>query len=417
VPVTVRIRNVQSIRDATLRVEGFTVVTGPNNSGKTASQRAVRGVFTNASPGPLVRHGESHLTVDLTFGDGRTVKWEKGEKVNRYTVDGKVLSTVGRGAPAEVTALGVGEVKAGSDRLWPQIAEQFGGVLFLVDRPGSVVAEALSDVDKVGRFTEALRLAESDRRSVGAELKVRRADLLAAEQELAGFDALPAATLRVELAEQALADAESAGADLGVLHDLYARKQAANQEISHLSAAPVGVVPTPDEVSFVEGVCSRVLEASRLLGERTRYLREVERLTQASNAVVVPDAHSANNTMSEMGVLRGLFDRLASARAREEQAQRNHDGATRLVKVPSSEVFARVDKVKGILADMANYAARRNTARAELATATRELETVKKNLALLTEEVGTLLGDRGECPVCHTVCGTGAGGPRSPANG
>lgn len=415
--VTVRIRNVQSIRDATLRVEGFTVVTGPNNSGKTASQRAVRGVFTNASPGPLVRHGESHLTVDLTFGDGRTVKWEKGEKVNRYTVDGKVLSTVGRGAPAEVAALGVGEVKAGSDRLWPQIAEQFGGVLFLVDRPGSVVAEALSDVDKVGRFTEALRLAESDRRSVGAELKVRRADLLAADQELAGFDALPNTASQVAQAEQALAEAAGVGTDLGVLHDLSARKQAANQEISRLSTAPVGVVPTPDEVFFVGSVRFQAHEVSRLSGERTRYLREVERLTQVSSAVVVPDTYSANNTMSEIAVLRGLFDRLASARAREERAQRNHDGAARRVKVPSSEVFARVDKAKVILADMANCATRRSTARAELATATRELEAVKKNLALLTEEVGTLLGDRGECPVCHTFCDTGAGVPHPPANG
>ena len=413
--VTVRIRNVQSIRDATLRVEGFTVVTGPNNSGKTASQRAVRGVFTNASPGPLVRHGESHLTVDLTFGDGRTVKWEKGEKVNRYTVDGKVLSTVGRGAPAEVAALGVGEVKAGSDRLWPQIAEQFGGVLFLVDRPGSVVAEALSDVDKVGRFTEALRLAESDRRSVGAELKVRRADLLAAEQELAGFDALPTATSQVEQAEQALAEAESAGADLGVLHDLSARKQAANQELSHLSTAPVGVVPTPDEVFFVEGVRSRVLEASRLLGERTRYLREVERLAQVSS-VMLPHSRDALALMSSTRDLQAMLDRLVSAQKQGERAQQNHAGAS-TVKVPSSEVFARVDKAKGILADMANYAARRNTARADIATATRELETVKKNLALLTEEVGTLLGDRGECPVCHTFCDTGAGGQHSPADG
>lgn len=416
-PVTVRIRNVQSIRDATLRVEGFTVVTGPNNSGKTASQRAVRGVFTNASPGPLVRHGESHLTVDLTFGDGRTVKWEKGEKVNRYTVDGKVLSTVGRGAPAEVAALGVGEVKAGSDRLWPQIAEQFGGVLFLVDRPGSVVAEALSDVDKVGRFTEALRLAESDRRSVGAELKVRRADLLAAEQELAGFDTLPGAASQVGQAEQALADAASTGADLKVLHDLSARKQAANQEISHLSAAPVGVVPTTDEVFLVEGVRSRVLEASRLLGERTRYLREVERFAQVSSLVSVPDVLSALMSKSDLAGLSGLFDRLTSARAQGDRAQRNRDGATSLVKVPSSEVFDRVSRAKDMLADMANCSIRNNNARAELAAATRELEAAKKNLALLTEEVGTLLGNRGECPVCHTFCDTGAGGQHSPASG
>lgn len=400
-PVTVRIRNVQSIRDATLRVEGFTVVTGPNNSGKTASQRAVRGVFTNASPGPLVRHGESHLTVDLTFGDGHTVKWEKGEKVNRYTVDGKVLTTVGRGAPAEVTALGVSEVKAGSDRLWPQIAEQFGGVLFLVDRPGSVVAEALSDVDKVGRLTEALRLAESDRRSVGAELKVRRADVLTAEQELADFDTLPAVSLQVEQAEQALLDVTSTGAEATVLLDLSTRKSAADQELSHLSSAPVGCVPTQDEVSFAEGVRFRVTETWGLLSEHTRLKAEVESLSQVSS-VVVPDSQDAMVFMSSTRDLQVMLDRLVSAQKQNERAQQHHAGAG-TVKVPSSEVFVRLDKAKGIISDMAGVVSRRKTALTDLSTARRELSDAVRNLDLLTEEVGTLLGDRGECPVCRTV--------------
>lgn len=412
-PVTIRIRNVQSIRDATLRVEGFTVVTGPNNSGKTASQRAVRGVFTNASPGPLVRHGESHLTVDLTFGDGHTVKWEKGEKVNRYTVDGKVLSTVGRGAPAEVTALGVHEIKAGSDRLWPQIAEQFGGTLFLVDRSGSVVAEALSDVDKVGRFTEALRLAESDRRSVGAELKVRRADLFAAEQELAGFDTLPGAVSQVERAEQALAEAESAGADLGILRALFNRKQAADVDIALLSSAPVDLVPK--DASFAQDARTQAQDVARLVVEHARLSRETKRLAPI-HSLVVPDPKPALDLAPELADLRAILGRLTAARAQRDRAQRHNEGAA-LVALTPSEVFARVSKAGGILADMANCVTRRGAARTELATATRDLEAAKKNLALLTEEVNTLLGDRGECPVCHTFCDTGAGGPHSPANG
>lgn len=414
-PVTVRIRNVQSIRDATLRVEGFTVVTGPNNSGKTASQRAVRGVFTNASPGPLVRHGESHLTVDLTFGDGRTVKWEKGEKVNRYTVDGKVLSTVGRGVPPEVTALGVGEVKAGSDRLWPQIAEQFGGVLFLVDRPGSVVAEALSDVDKVGRFTEALRLAESDRRTVGAELKVRRADVLTAEQELARFDALPTVTSQVGQAEQALSEADRAEAEASVLLGLSARKTRATEEITRLALAPVGCVPTPDTVLVVGRARAASEGVSQLRDRYVTLKAEVERLAHA-RTLVVPESQETVLLQSRLRDMRSLFDRLTSAHRVAERARRQHEGAA-AVAVPSPEFFARVNKAHGILSEMAGFSFRRRAASVEVDTATRELEAAKKNLALLTEEVGTLLGDRGECPVCHTFCDTGAGGSHSPADG
>jgi len=401
-PVSVRIRNVQSIRDASLRVEGFTVVTGPNNSGKTASQRAVRGVFTNASPGPLVRHGASHLTVDLAFDDGPTVKWEKGEKVNRYTVDGKVLSTVGRGAPPEVASLGIKEIKAGSDRLWPQIAEQFGGVLFLVDRPGSVVAEALSDVDKVGKLTEALRLAESDRRSVTAELKVRRADVLGAEQTLTAFDALPSAASQVEAAEQALADVEGLEGDLNVLLGFVRRAQAATRERTFLSAAPLGCVPTQEEVSSLEEARRRTQELARLAGERARLLAEVARLSQVG-AVTVPDTLGATAYGKACADLRALFDRLTRAREQHRQARQDH-GSASTVRVPSAEVFARVDKVKGILSDMAAQVTRRKAALQELDAATRELEAARKNLAAKQREVTELLGDLGECPTCSTVC-------------
>lgn len=197
-PFRVRVRNFQSIKDATIRVSGLTVITGPNNSGKTAALRAVRGAFTNAPAGPLVRKGEAHLTVDLSFDDGHTLTWEKGNEkpegkgkaINRYVLDGKALEGVGRGVPPEVEALGVREISAGSDGLWPQIARQFDGTLFLVDRPGSVVAEALSDVERVGKLSDALRASESDRRTIASEIKVRRADMTRLQERAQKFDGL-----------------------------------------------------------------------------------------------------------------------------------------------------------------------------------------------------------------------------------
>ena len=183
--VQVRVQNFQSIADASVSIDGLTVVTGANNSGKTAFMRAIRGVFTNAPPGPLVRHGCAHLSVALTFDDGTSVLWEKGwekpgrkgKTINRYTVNGKQIATVGRGVPPEVESLGVREISAASDRVWPQIAQQFDGTLFLVNRPGSAVAEALSDVERVGALSSALKASEKDRRSANAELKVRRKDV------------------------------------------------------------------------------------------------------------------------------------------------------------------------------------------------------------------------------------------------
>ena len=105
--VQVRVQNFQSIEDASVTIDGLTVVTGANHSGKTAFMRAIRGVFTNAPPGPLVRHGCAYLSVSLVFDDGTSVLWEKGwekpgrkgKTINRYTVNGKQIATVGRGVP------------------------------------------------------------------------------------------------------------------------------------------------------------------------------------------------------------------------------------------------------------------------------------------------------------------------------
>lgn len=185
--VTVRVKNFQSIKDAELKISGLTVITGPNNSGKTAFLRAIRGLFTNAPSGPLVRQGEQNLSVYMMFDDGNSVFWEKG-KVNQYTVNGKTLSSVGRGVPPEVEALGVREIVAGSEKIWPQVARQFDGTLFLVDRPGATMAEALSDVERVGKLSDALRSCDSDKRSVNLEIKIRREDVAKAKNRLKDFD-------------------------------------------------------------------------------------------------------------------------------------------------------------------------------------------------------------------------------------
>ena len=133
--VRIRVRNFQSIEDAEVEVSGLTVVTGQNNSGKTALMRAVRGVFENSGGDAFVRHGTDALAVHLDFGDA-DVTWTKGPKVKpTYIVGGKTINP-GRSVPDEVTSLGVAPVQAGSGEAWPQIAPQFTGQVFLLDLPG-----------------------------------------------------------------------------------------------------------------------------------------------------------------------------------------------------------------------------------------------------------------------------------------
>ena len=110
---TLRIQDFQSLKDVEIEVQGLTVVTGQNNSGKSACVRAAFGAFTNTPGTKYVRHGAEHTSVSMEFSDGQILKWEKGSGVNRYTLNGKVLNKVGRSAPEEISCLGVQPLSVG----------------------------------------------------------------------------------------------------------------------------------------------------------------------------------------------------------------------------------------------------------------------------------------------------------------
>ena len=65
----IQVKNFQSIKKAEVEVKGLTVITGPNNIGKSALARAISGVFSNLKGNSFVRKGESHCEVEVEFED------------------------------------------------------------------------------------------------------------------------------------------------------------------------------------------------------------------------------------------------------------------------------------------------------------------------------------------------------------
>jgi DNA repair ATPase RecN len=198
--IKVRVQNFQSIKDATLVVDGFTAITGPNNTGKSAFLRALQGLFRNTRGSSFVRHGATHCTVCVTFEDGKSVTWEKGKSVNRYRIDAEDwLEKVSHGVPEPVVdVLRVHAVDIGATTVWPQVGEQFNGQVFLLDKPGSVLAEAISDVERVGRLNKALTVSESDRRKVRSKLQLRKQDEEQVQLALVKFRGLDAVGQEIE---------------------------------------------------------------------------------------------------------------------------------------------------------------------------------------------------------------------------
>ena len=403
-PIRAHIKDFQSIKDSVVIIDGLTVITGQNNSGKTAVMRAILGLFTNAPAGPLVRYGSAYLMVELTFDDGTVVKWEKGwEKpnqkggtVNRYYINGVLLSSVGRGAPPEIESLGVCPIQAASDRVWPQVAQQFDGTLFLINRPGSAVAEALSDVEKVGKLTRALKLSEKDRRANNNELTVRRKDVEALKTEALKYEGLEDVSTRVGglvLQESQLEAFELQIAQTVVLHRSLLTVQG---QVKALRDFDPRIVPDQKCAVRVDRH-SKLIDAVKILQARLgQAAGDVEQLASFDPSIVPP--LTASQTVQELSgslsEVQSLLDRLESA---SKEVRLFHGS------VPTIPDGAEAEALRSRIKMARSLWGRLQEALEEVQRIERESQELETEYGEARQEVFTLLGDLGECPTCRTV--------------
>jgi DNA repair ATPase RecN len=186
----ITIENFQSINKAQVDVKGLTVITGQNNTGKSALARAITGVFTNPRGNSFVRIGSPSTSVNIDFEDGNNITWTKGKNVNQYEVNGKLIQKVGTEVPDEVyQASLVKPVEVDGKEVYPQVAKQFQQV-FLIDLPPSSLASALSNVDIIQQLEKASSLARSDIKDLGTQLKNKNIDLTDQKDHLKKFDGI-----------------------------------------------------------------------------------------------------------------------------------------------------------------------------------------------------------------------------------
>lgn len=349
--VKIKVENFQSIQSVDVEVTGFTVVTGPNNVGKSALLRAVRGVFENTGGTSFIRDGKDRSKVELDFGEGCKVLWEKGRKAKdrpSYTLNDSDPVYPGSSVPDEVQELGVQAIQAGGHELWPTIAPQFVGQVFLLDKPGSVMAEAVADVERVGALNGALRRAESDRRTAASTLKVRKADAVGLASELQAFDGLDEIAEGVRGLEASGERLDKITKVLSDLRGLSSKRALAKREVEGLSQ--VGLLSVPD----VEGVNAlrNQLEDAWVLQRRLDKAREVKSsltgVETVGSDLVVPDVQGLQEG------IRGLRHTLSNR----------------------EDILSQMSRLED-----------------DLVEALRELENVR-------EEVDALVYEMGGCPAC-----------------
>lgn len=256
---------------------GLNVLTGPNNTGKSAVVEALRCLARNPPPRHVIRHGAAEARVTAELADGTTVAWVRRPKYALYELtrpgasEPEVFAKFGRTPPDEVmAALGLGPVAIeGGDEVDVHIGNQREPV-FLLNQPGTVLAgffaastEAAHLIAMQNLLTDRTKKTKTEKK----RLEARMAGLLA---ELDTLAPLPGLELRLGAAvslESALAAGDREAAGLAAL--LAARERLGGRIASGLRARDalrplVGPPALADTVPLAASVARRHALAGRL---------------------------------------------------------------------------------------------------------------------------------------------------------
>ena len=181
----VRIRNFQSIGDVDLTVEGFTVVVGKSDIGKSAVIRAIDAALSNQAGDAFIRNGQTTTIVDINYHD-LVIEWKKGSS-SSYKINGESFTKLNRAIPKPLMDAGFTKIEVGDQKINPLVAPQFEP-LFLLDKTGSVITEVLSKLYKLNVLSSADDKCQKELKASKSLLKIRDLDISELQEKLKSYE-------------------------------------------------------------------------------------------------------------------------------------------------------------------------------------------------------------------------------------
>jgi hypothetical protein len=284
--VRIEIKDFQSIDHEVIEVDGFSALAGRSNIGKSAVVRAIKAALTGPPVEGYVRHGiecprttrgakscKCFCSVHIVT-EGLDLLWEKGDAVNRYKHNGEEYTAVGGGTP-EFLMEGFAPIKIGDDKELVQVSDQFRPI-FILDKPGTVAADILSDVAKLDQINVAIRLVEKDRKDARTTRRIREKDVLSLQTELSNYEGL-----------------DDAVGQVSALEELDLQVESINVKVKQLEQFIESVLSTGSQIKTLKGVSLIEVPAiAPLTDEGSRFvkLKEfVEELEDRSASVLSLD--------------------------------------------------------------------------------------------------------------------------------
>lgn len=102
--VNIKVKNFQSITDADITVDGFTILVGESSQGKSACMRAVNAACNNRFKQGFLKYGTDEMRIDVKYSDDdRTLTVTKTKKESpTYQLGDTVFQKLNRTVPPEI---------------------------------------------------------------------------------------------------------------------------------------------------------------------------------------------------------------------------------------------------------------------------------------------------------------------------
>ena len=234
---------------------GMTVLTGPNNSGKSSVVEALRCIATNPLPKHFIRHGAKKARVELEMDDGVRVAWIRKKATAWYEVlrpgedEWEVYAKFGRNTPEDIlNILRLNQVPLeGGKSLDVHIGNQRNPI-FLLDQPSSVAAQFFASSSEASHLLAMQTELKNRVRAAKREKKFQQQKMDEIRAELDGLQTLPDVTLELEIAREIKDRMDVLDKDIPAVEGLLQRKDelekhkislgARGKELAELQEAP-----------------------------------------------------------------------------------------------------------------------------------------------------------------------------------
>lgn len=364
--------------------EGLTVLTGPNNCGKSAVVVAIQAVCENdRSSKAFIRHGAKEASVTIETAEGSRVQWTRGKEVH-YKIDGREVHRLRGGIPEDLhDKLRLPPVEDPSgDKVAVHFSDQKDPIFLVNDRAGARAARFLSAASDAALLLK-MRQLQRERTAYNAREERRLArDVEAATlraEQLQSVDALEPKCADLQARFDALGTALSNAEQLYGLGEAIASRA---EELERLQARASVLAKAPEPPLVTEtGPLSSACDGI------ARWSAEIAAASERVHALKPLGAPPVFGDVSEAA---RLVEAIARASRRRSCLAEKIAALDRVGEMPRCEDTASIE----------GYIRRVRDMEQALAQARASLAQIEEEAASLEADTERFLAGQPLCPTC-----------------